>query len=119
MRWTLGVVSEMRVAGYDPEYADMSNPQGAVVHEVFTLLAESAKGYRRAWGSFWTAAEAEARLPYAPPVDMWPKVAPAYGSEAYVAEGIEADVAEWERANDGPVYGLRATATLGYERRAW
>jgi len=116
-RHTITAGSDFRVIGYDPEYADMSNPQGALVREVFYLLAEDARGARRAWGSFDTLEEAEAAVPFAPAVYTWNETYPAYGSEAYVASDEEANVREWERANDGPVYGLRATATPFYEGR--
>lgn len=114
-RHTITIGSDFQVVRYDAEYADMSNPQGAVVDELFFLIAEDARGARKVWGSFYSLEEAEAAVPFAPAVYLWADTYPAYGSEAYVASDEEANVREWERANDGPVWGLRATATPGYQ----
>lgn len=118
-RWAIGVGSDYQVTGYNPEFADMDNPQGALVDEVFFLLAETPRGDRKVWGRFDSAAQAEAAVELAPAVHLWDEWFPAYGSEAYMASDAEAELAEWERANDGPLYGLRATATPGYEGRGW
>ncbi len=116
-RWTLGVSSDLKVTHYDAEFADMDNPQGAMVAEVFHLCAVTERGDRRAWGSFPTYEAAQAAIPSAPSVVLWFEDSPVYGSEAYQLSGAEAEFAEYERANDGPIYGLRGTATPGY--RGW
>lgn len=114
-RHTITIGSDFQVVRYDAEYADMDNPQGAVVDEVFYLLAEDARGARKVWGQFDTLEAAEAAVEFAPAVYTWNDTHPAYGSEAYAASDAEADWAEYERANDGPLYGLRSTATPGYK----
>lgn len=113
MRWTITIASDFQVTGYDAEFADMDNPQGALVDEVFHLSATNARGDRKEWGRFFTADAAEAAIPFAPPVFMWADGSPVYGSEAYQASDVEAEWAAYERNNDGPLYGLRATATMG------
>jgi len=109
MRHTITIASDLVVDRYDAEYADMSNPQGAVVEEVYYLLATDRLGYRKAYGSFNTEQEAEAAIPAAPPVSTWNDSSPEYGSVAYQQSDAEQDLCQWERDHDGPVYGLRAT----------
>jgi hypothetical protein len=118
-RWHIAAGSEYRVTGYDAEFADLSNPQGALVEELFFLVAETDRGDRRVYGTYASAELAEAAVPAAPPVVLWDEWYPVYGSEAYQASDEEASYAEWERANDGPLYGLRSTPTPGYTGRGW
>lgn len=118
-RYTLGIGSDLKVVGYDGEFADMDNPQGAIVREVFYLSATTERGDRKAWGSFDSYEEAEAAIPEAPMVELWAEDSPVYGSEAYQHSDAEAEWAHYEREYDGPVYGLRATMTPGgYRGRA-
>jgi hypothetical protein len=94
---TIGVASEFCVIGYDGEYADMDNPRGAIVREVFFLVAEDARGARWAWGEGWRDADAaEAAIATAPPVILWSPWRPAYGSVAYIEDGGEEEMVAWE-----------------------
>src|SRR5262249_1593540 len=101
-RWTIGVSSDFIVVRYDHEYADMDNPQGAVVRERFHLEAVTDFGDRRGTGSFRAPEEAEAAIAGAAPVTTWAESYPVYGSAAFVAYGEEemqaweARHAEWE-----------------------
>jgi hypothetical protein len=95
-RWGVRVSSDFLVLRYDPEYAQMDNPQGAVVGERFHLEATNEYGDRRVWGGFDTASDAEAALEFwAPPVFLWDESYPVYGSEAYVDYGEE-EMQAWE-----------------------
>lgn len=114
-RYTIQVSSTFEVTGYNPEMADFDNPQGADVEEVFHLEAVNNYGERRTWGAFRTFAKADAAIALAPPVHSWEEGNPVYGSQAYQDSGEEQNVRAWERANDGPLYGLRSTATVGYQ----
>jgi hypothetical protein len=94
---TIEVASEFRVIRYDAEYADMDNPRGEIVGEVFFLVAEDARGARWAWGEGWRdAAAAEAAIATAPPVVLWSPCRPAYGSVAYIEDGGEEETVAWE-----------------------
>jgi len=112
-RHTITIASDFQVTGYNPEAADYTNPQGALVSEVFYLLATTQRGARKAYGSFDSFEAAEAAIPFAPMVCLWGDTYPEYGSIAYQESDAEAEWAAYERANDGPLYGLRATATMG------
>ena len=108
-RYTISINSDLKVVGYDGEFADFDNPQGAIVREVFHLSATTARGDRKAFGAFDSFEAAEAAIPFAPMVEAWGEDYPVYGSEAYQDSDTEAEWAAWERDHDGPVYGLRAT----------
>jgi hypothetical protein len=94
-RWTISVSSDFVVVGHDPEYAEMDNPQGAIVGERFHLEATNEYGDRRVAGSFVTPEEAEAAIAHAAPVAIWAESFPVYGSEAFVAYGEE-ELQAWE-----------------------
>lgn len=99
--WSVGFPSDFVVVGYNPENADMSNPNGAIIRERFYIVAEDAKGNRRTWGGLYES-EATAEAAYAlfaPPVEFWEETRPCYGSEAWTAE-VEAAEAEAERADE-------------------
>lgn len=38
-KWSIGIGSCLSVVGHDPEWADMGNPTGALVREVFFVVA--------------------------------------------------------------------------------
>jgi hypothetical protein len=102
-RWSIGIGSEFAVIGHNPEMADMSNPRGAIVREVFFAVAEDHKGYRRTWadGVYRSAEEAEAAFQFAaPPVSEWNEWHPAYGSQAYIESDEESNLAAWEKDVD-------------------
>jgi hypothetical protein len=112
--WFVGFPSDYVVVGTNPEMADMSNPRGEIIRERFSIVAEDAKGHRRAWGGLYDSPEA-AEAAYsleAPPVDLWDEIRPAYGSEAYAEnwEEYEGDQIERECEEDGGYFivtGLR------------
>jgi hypothetical protein len=70
--WSVGFPSDYVVVGHDGEYADMSNPTGAIIRERYYIVAEDAKGNRRTWGGLYESPEA-AEAAYsllAPPVEF-------------------------------------------------
>lgn len=93
------------VSGHDPEFADFSNPTGALIREAVGVMIETQEGYRygrilevkenvEAVVEFYQVALACGLDPAQDPrlcVDY------AYGSEAYQHEG-GAWEAEWERS---------------------
>jgi hypothetical protein len=92
MQVTVGVASDFVVKRYDPEYAEMDNPRGAIVGERFFLLAEAEDGSRWSFGGFETEAEAEEAYELtAPPVSEWGEDQPCYGSLAYRRMGCSAE----------------------------
>ena len=99
--WSVGFPSDFVVVGHDGEYADMSNPTGAIIRERFYIVAEDAKGNRRTWGGLYVSPEAaEAAYAFlAPTVALWEATRPCYGSEAWTAE-VEAEEVEMERADE-------------------
>ena len=107
-RWTVGFTSNFVVVGNDPEYADMSNPNGDIIQERFYMVAEDAKGNRRTWGGMYDSPEAaEAAYAFlAPTVALWEEMRPTYGSEAYAAnwQEFQADDERREREAEG-IYG--------------
>ena len=100
--FTIGIGSDLRVVGYNPENADMDNPRGAIIREVFHIQATNEYGERRVWGSFDSADLAEkSYLHIAPPIAMWSISNPVYGSSAYEEYGAANDMAaEREMAQD-------------------
>src|SRR4051812_18355445 len=48
--WSVGFPSDFVVVGHNYENADMSNPNGEIIQERFSIVAEDAKGNRRTWG---------------------------------------------------------------------
>jgi len=102
--WSVGFPSDFVVVGHDGEYADMSNPTGAIIRERFSVVAEDALGHRRTWGGMYDS-EAAAEAAYsllAPAVAFWNEIRPAYGSEAYAAnwEEYQAEDRADEMASD-------------------
>lgn len=95
MRHTITVRSDYQVVGYDGEFADMSNPQGAIIQEVFFLLATNVDGDRLVYGSFDSKDAALTAIPDAPPVSIWATTEPEYGSLAFQRYG-ESDLVAWE-----------------------
>ena len=53
MMWNLDITSELRVVGNDPEMADMGNPSGEIIREVWFVTATSDDGrvFAHVWGS--------------------------------------------------------------------
>jgi hypothetical protein len=100
-KWMVGFPSNLVVVGHDGEYADMSNPTGAIVRERFYMVAEDALGHRRTWGGLYES-EAAAEAIYsllAPTVAVWEETRPCYGSEAWTPE-VDAAEVEAERADE-------------------
>lgn len=99
--------SDVGVYERNPEFADMGNPEGNIYREYFYVIAEDAKGYRKAWSPenscFSLEAIERAYEFIAPPIQEWADCQPCYGSEAYDAEGCELDQLEYEMEEDlGP-----------------
>ena len=102
---SIGVASDFRVVGYNNENADMDNPRGAIVREIFYLRATDARGNRRAWGAWETEAGAEAAIESAPPVFLWAPAPPEYGSPAWEAYGEAEEIAAERRAEENEEWG--------------
>jgi len=107
--WTIQIASDIEVVGYDPEMADMDRPRGELLGEVFYLRATNEKGYRKVFGSYTNAAEAEAAIKTAPPVYRWVDSRPEYGSFAY-ENGGEAAQRHSERRQE-------EAARMGFDTR--
>ncbi len=90
--------SDLAVVGYNSENADMSNPRGEIIGEIWYIVAEAPNGRR--WrhnrsSEYRVAMERHAELM----ADFskgflnalnWIEIDPCYGSEAYESQGIEA-----------------------------
>ena len=99
--WSVVVASELRVVGYDPEYADMDHPRGEIVRDRFYLQATNERGDRRRYGCFETEADAECNFWHlAPPVEEWNEDYPEYGSIAYQEYGDDMDREAERRMED-------------------
>lgn len=111
--------SEIVVIGNNYEMADYDNPRGERYGYATYVVAEDVWGHRcrlyvetlpcgygewRAMESADRMAKAlvarlqSGRLPVA--FDRWEPMTPAYGSMAYIEEGGEDDLIEWERRMD-------------------
>lgn len=108
--------TDLVVLDRDPEFANYDNPRGERVGYAAAVYAEDAEGRRRclviecsyhehaileqarAQAQALEARLAQGRLPVA--FDSWQAARPAYGTEAYEAEGRWADL-EWERQQEG------------------
>jgi hypothetical protein len=98
--------SDLRVVGRNPEMADMDNPRGDIIREVFYVLAENMQGRR--WAHTF-GSEDRARVErlvvrirrawrdgFPLNLELWNEVDPAYGSPAY--EQAEPKIVARERA---------------------
>lgn len=111
--------SDVVVIDHNPEMADYDNPRGETYGYATYVVAEDEWGHRcrlyvetlpcgygerRAMESAHRTAKAlvarlqSGRLPVA--FDRWEPMTPAYGSYAYIEEGGEDDLIEWERRMD-------------------
>ena len=104
----VGIASEFRVVGYNPEMADMDRPRGEIVREVFFMVAEDDRGARWAWGGGLDADAVETAYRFfAPPVFLWDSWQPAYGSVAYMQDGGEEELMAWEaRHKEAEAWGF-------------
>ena len=87
-KWEIGVASEFVVVGQDFEMADYDNPRGEIVRERWYVLAQDAKGYRRALPGLFDSADeagffARTLDEESPNADDWAEEPAMYGSEAY------------------------------------
>jgi len=104
MMWNLDIASELRVVGNDPEMADMSNPRGEIIREVWFVTATSDDG--RAFAHVWDSEdegevggwldsirESVSRATGWNPEgrDAWRHWRNLYGSAAHEAAGDDAD----------------------------
>ena len=106
--------SYLALVGSNPEMADMANPRGEIYAERWVIWAERADGRR--WQherSFSAQHEAQRLLDRIEAAhrggrrlnrDHWIEIDPCYGSEAYVAQGIEGQRAAAERREAGLTY---------------
>jgi hypothetical protein len=103
--------SNLCVVGSNPEMADIDNPRGDIIREVWYIVAANENGDTRESGSFgdheWSRVDAEktavalsirsqslGKLPVG--FDDWRDGRPQYGSSAYLMYGADDDI-EWER----------------------
>ena len=110
------VRSDLVIVGYDAEFADISNPRGALYGEAFYVVIEDCDGRRWAHDHRFVTkglhldrataeraerlrARIEASYNGGAPLDgaHWVEIDPAYGSDAYVSQGVEAERAAAER----------------------
>jgi hypothetical protein len=109
------VRSDLVVTGYDAEFADISNPRGALYGEAFYVVIEAHDGRRWAHDHRFVTrgndgaevalraerlrARIEASYNGGAPLDgaHWVEIDPLYGSDAYVSQGVEAERAAAER----------------------
>jgi hypothetical protein len=111
-KWQARIASELRVIGRNPEAADFDNPRGEIVSEVYFILLEDERGNRLRGsivaneGSKLAAAiQRSLDKGYDPcKSEAFHPMDPAYGSEAYQSQGIEAERAELEK-RDAEFYG--------------
>lgn len=106
-----GIASVLAVVGYDPEMADVDHPRGEIVREVFSVGAEAADGRR--WNHDFSSldravverllARIEAAVAAGRALDdaHWVEGRPVYGSEAYIAQGVDHDDWMIERREAG------------------
>jgi hypothetical protein len=100
---TAYVRTALAVVGFNSEMADLSNPDGAIVREVYQVVAELADGARFVRVQYRDQQKAErlaARVAAAGVIDLalWQEVEAAYGSSAYLTN-LPEEVA-LERWND-------------------
>lgn len=86
--WEIGVRSEVRIVGVDPEWADIDNPNGHVYGMVFIVAAEAPDGRRRSYNMAFMDEDEAGRFSalfdcYTPNHGDWIEEEPAYGSEVY------------------------------------
>jgi len=106
--WILDIANELRVVGNDPEAADISNPRGDIIREVWFVTAESQRGEilahvwsteSRAEAAGWLASirGSVQRTPGWDPSNRraWHHWRYVYGSEAFLVN--ERDEAEREK----------------------
>jgi len=112
MKYEIGITSEMRVVGQDSEFADIDNPNGDIIREVYFVTATTTEG--RIYQHFYWSQEREAinllankikatimHNPEWKPIEgRWTHVQNVYGSPAYVEDGSEAKLSAWERAQE-------------------
>ena len=80
------LASEYAVVGFEPEMADLGNPNGALVDLRYYWQSTFPNGERYVYGQYVTTTEAEQDLERgAPPVEFWNEIEPEYGSKAYLA----------------------------------
>lgn len=109
------VRSDLVIVGYDAEFADVTNPRGALYGQALYVVAESPDGRRWAHDHRFIASRGNALSELAraerlceriaasynggAPLDgaYWVEIDPAYGSDAYVSQGVEAERAQQER----------------------
>lgn len=119
---SFGVTSVFAVVGQNPEMADFDNPRGDIVAEVFSVVAEAADG-QRLRHEFKTLDREEAcrlagrvrdHVAAGGGLDRgrWYDEDPAYGSDAYIALGVEAHRRSRERFDD---YGDAAERATGVQ----
>ena len=102
-----GVASKVAVVGYNPENADVSNPSGAILREVFFVAVESDYGY--IYSHFHRFENEEEAQALANKVNdaiftglalnpvHWTFERLRYGSEAYDGEGGEEELVAFEK----------------------
>lgn len=96
--------SDAVIVDQNPEFADMSNPQGYIMGEAVYVVAENDKGFRWAHEIRWiddleNARKLLSRVVAAGKIDMkyWHEIDPSYGSEAYIVTGQERKLLHQER----------------------
>lgn len=115
--------SDVVVTGHNYEMADYDNPRGELYGYATYVVAEDERGHRRrlyvetlpcAYGQDRAMERADrmalaliarlqsGRLPVA--FDRWETISSAYGSDAYIEEGGEDELIEWERSMEEDYY---------------
>lgn len=107
---SFAVGSDLVVVGCNPEMADITNPRGEILSEIYYIVATNPNGDRRRsenLGINLNAAErlvtvfenrgAMGKVPVG--FDRWADERPEYGSNAYEQYGAADDIA-WERGQE-------------------
>jgi len=105
--WVITVQSDLEVVGFNSENADFDRPRGEIIGTVYFLQAENERGDRRTFGLSWSSPDvAEAAIPDAPPVFLWYRDRPCYGSEAWQRYGEREQMAAERRLNEAEGWGI-------------
>lgn len=80
---TITIASELAIVDFDPEMADMSNPNGQIIGEVWFFMCTDDKGNRKRSSEIYNCIETIKRVAIQKVDDSWYDMDPEYGSEAY------------------------------------
>ena len=99
------IMSDLTVTGHNSEMADMSNPKGEIIEELYYVAVTNEYGDR--YAHFYHTTKKQnierllARIETAGKINLqhWTRIYPIYGSHAYSDYGAAEEIA-WERTHD-------------------